>query len=121
MSSPAMKVLLVEDEFMIAEFVAALLAANGMTAVGRVGTIPAALEAIEGTAFDCAVLDVTLNRLSIAPVADRLAALGKRYVFLTGGARHRLPPGHSHVPCVGKPVKVAELLAAIAGTADKRC
>lgn len=119
MSTPAIKVLLVEDEYMIAEFVASLLTANGMIAVGRVGTIEAALDAIDVTAFDCAVLDVTLNKVSIAPVADRLAALGKRYVFLTGGARQRLPAGHSHVPCIGKPVKTHELLAAIIGTVDK--
>lgn len=113
MPSAALNILLVEDEYMIAAFVASLLTANGMNVVAQIGTIGAALDAIEGTAFDCAVLDVTLNKVSIAPVADRLAAMGRRYVFLTGGARQRLPAGHSHVACVGKPVKTHELLAAI--------
>ena len=115
MSSPPLRVLLVEDEFMIAEFIAGLLTARGMVVAGQVGTIAEALTAIETTAFDCAVLDVNLNKESIAPVADRLAATGKRYVFLTGYGRHRLPAGHGHVDCVGKPVKIHELVAAITG------
>jgi CheY-like chemotaxis protein len=115
MSSPPLRVLLVEDEFMIAEYIASLLTAHGMIVAGHVGTVAAALEAIETVAFDCALLDVNLNKESIAPVADRLAAQGKRYVFLTGYARHRLPAGHGQVACAGKPVKIHELIAAITG------
>jgi DNA-binding response OmpR family regulator len=113
MTSPSIRVLLVEDEFMIAEFIASLLTAHGMTIAGQAGTVAAALVAIETTVIDCAVLDVNLNKDSIAPVADRLAARGISYVFLTGYGRHRLPPGHEHAPCIGKPVKHDELLAAI--------
>jgi two-component system, response regulator PdtaR len=116
MASLPLRVLLVEDEFMIAEFIAGLLTAHGMVVAGQVGTVAAALEAIETVAFDCALLDVNLNKESIAPVADRLAARGARYVFLTGYARHRLPEGHGQVPCIAKPVKIPELLAAIAGS-----
>jgi two-component system, response regulator PdtaR len=115
MSSPPLRVLLVEDEFMIAEFIASLLTAHGLVVAGQVGTVGEALMAIETTGFDCALLDVNLNKESIAPVADRLAAQGKRYVFLTGYGRHRLPSGHGHVACVGKPVKIHELVAAITG------
>jgi DNA-binding response OmpR family regulator len=117
MSSPPLRVLLVEDEFMIAEFIAGLLTAHGMIVVGQVGTVAAALDAIETVAFDCALLDVNLNKESIAPVADRLAASGARYLFLTGYARHRVPQGHAHVACIAKPVKIPELLAAITGSA----
>jgi CheY-like chemotaxis protein len=108
-----MRILLVEDEFMIAEFIAGLLTAHGFVIAGQAGTVDAALVAIETVAFDCALLDVNLNRVSIAPVADRLAALNRRYVFLTGYSRHRLPVGHGHVACVAKPVKTPELLAAL--------
>jgi CheY-like chemotaxis protein len=110
-----LRILLVEDEFMIAEFIAGLLQANGAEVVGQVGTVPAALDIIETLTFDCALLDVNLNGASVAPVADRLAGLGKRYVFLTGYARHRLPDGHGHVACVAKPVKIEILMAALAG------
>jgi DNA-binding response OmpR family regulator len=116
MSSSPLRVLLVEDEFMIAEFIASLLTAHGMVVVGQAGTVAAALEAIETITFDCALLDVNLNNHSIAPVADRLAARAKRYLFLTGYGRHKLPAGHGHVTCIGKPVKTHELLAALVGT-----
>jgi DNA-binding response OmpR family regulator len=115
MSSPPLRVLLVEDEFMIADFIAGLLTAHGMVIAGQVGTVDAALAAIETTVFDCALLDVNLNKVSIAPVADRLAARGLRYVFLTGYGRHKLPAGHGDAACIGKPVKIQELLAALAG------
>jgi CheY-like chemotaxis protein len=110
-----LRILLVEDEFMIAEFIAGLLEANGAAVVGQVGTVASALAVIETLPFDCALLDVNLNGVSVAPVADRLAVLGKRYVFLTGYARHRLPDGHGHVACVAKPVKIEVLMAALAG------
>jgi CheY-like chemotaxis protein len=115
-----LRVLLVEDEFMIAEFIAGLLTAHGMTVAGTAGSVAAALSAIETVDFDCALLDVNLKGDSIAPVADRLAAQGRRYVFLTGYARHRLPQGHGHVTCVAKPVKIPELLAAIARPCSTR-
>jgi CheY-like chemotaxis protein len=114
MQSPPQRILLIEDEFMIAEFIAGLLTAHGFVVVGQAGTVDAALAAIETMAFDCALLDVNLNGVSVAPVADRLAAMGQRYVFLTGYARHRLPAGHSAAKCVAKPVKTPELLAALA-------
>jgi CheY-like chemotaxis protein len=112
-AAPPQRVLLIEDEFMIAEFVAGLLTSHGFVIAGQVGTVEAALEAIETVVFDCALLDVNINGVSVAPVADRLAVLGKRYVFLTGYARHRLPPGHSAAVCVAKPIKTPELLAAL--------
>jgi CheY-like chemotaxis protein len=117
MSSSPLRVLLVEDEFMIAEFIASLITAHGMVVAGQVGTVADALEAIETTTFDCALLDVNLNKISVAPVADRLAALTKRYAFLTGYGRHKLPAGHGHVACIGKPVKIHELLAVLTGSA----
>jgi DNA-binding response OmpR family regulator len=114
MITTPLRVLLVEDEFMIAEFIASLLTAHGMVIAGQVGTVDAALAAVETMVFDCAVLDVNLNKESIAPVADRLAALAKPFIFLTGYGRHKLPVGHSHVTSIGKPVKMPELLAALA-------
>ena len=110
---PPLRVLLVEDEFMIADFIASLLTANGMVVAGQCGTVNAALAAVESVEFDCAVLDVNLNKQSVAPVADRLALLAKPYVFLTGYGRHKLPAGHSHIACIGKPVKTHELWAAL--------
>jgi CheY-like chemotaxis protein len=115
MSPKKIRVLLIEDEFMIAEFIASLLTAHGFLVAGQFGGVEAALEAIETVAFDVALLDVNLNGASIAPVADRLAKRGERYVFLTGYARHRLPDGHGHIPCIAKPVKIPDLLAALAG------
>jgi DNA-binding response OmpR family regulator len=107
------RVLLVEDEFMIAEFIAGLLTANGFAIAGMAGTTAAALAMIETLQFDCALLDVNLRGEPVTPVADRLAELGKPYIFLTGYAAHRVPEGHQNVPCISKPVKIPELLAAL--------
>jgi DNA-binding response OmpR family regulator len=75
MTSPSIRVLLVEDEFMIAEFIASLLTAHGMTIAGQAGTVAAALVAIETTVIArCWTLTSTKTALRRSRTGWRHAA-----------------------------------------------
>jgi CheY-like chemotaxis protein len=79
------RVLLVEDEFLIAEDLASVLSAAGATVVGPAYTVAGALSLIEsGDALDGAVLDVNLKGEAVFPVADALLSRSIPFVFTTG-------------------------------------
>ncbi len=55
------RVLLVEDEMLVAVLIEDLLADLGCTTLGPYGTLKASLEAVESETFDLAILDVNLG------------------------------------------------------------
>ena len=69
------RILVVEDEVLIAMDVERMLIQEGCTVIGPVGTVARALSAIPGGKIDAAVLDVNLGREKIFPVAELLAEM----------------------------------------------
>jgi CheY-like chemotaxis protein len=99
------RVLLVEDEYMIAEDMAYELRALGAEIVGPVGSLERALRLAEEEAgIDTAFLDINLNGERAYPVADLLLARGTRVVFTTGYDEDAIPERYADVPRCGKPV-----------------
>jgi CheY-like chemotaxis protein len=90
-----LRILLVEDEAMIAMLVEDMLADRGATVVGPAGAVSAALSAIESEPIDGALLDVNLGGVESFEVADALAKRDIPFVFVTGyggaGVRDRYP------------------------------
>jgi len=79
------RILVVEDEFLIAMEIQRWLHAAGAEVVGPVPTVSEALSLIDGGHLDAAVLDVNLGDGDTSyPVADRLAVLGIPHLFATG-------------------------------------
>lgn len=111
------RVLVVEDEAMVAMDLAASLAALGCDVVGPVATLDDALRLVEAETdagrLDAAVLDVNLQGAMSFPVADFLAERNIPFVYATGYGE--LPEGGgSAAPCVlRKPVAPAELARAL--------
>lgn len=95
--------LLVEDEYFIADDMRRLLTAAGATVIGPVSTLARACEAIDEGGFDCAVIDLNLHGESALPVADRLPAAGKSFGIATGYGSASLPERLSSVPRIEKP------------------
>jgi DNA-binding response OmpR family regulator len=88
-------VLVVEDEFMIANALQMLFEKQGARVVGPVARVSAALELIvSGQHIDCALLDVRLRGEQVFPVADALRARGVRVAFLSGYDRSALPAAY---------------------------
>ena len=109
MSIPAdLRVLLVEDEAIIAMTAEDMLADIGCTVVETATTLADALRMAEGDGFDVALLDVNLAGEDSGPVADRLKALGKPFLFTTGYGSDGMHTEHD-VPVVMKPYQIAQL------------
>ncbi|WP_363352448.1 response regulator [Methylocystis echinoides] len=99
------RILIVEDEYIIAADLAQLLEGLGVTVIGPVGSVADALALLAGEpAIDAAVLDVTLGTEKIFPVADALRARGVPFVFATGYDAWIIPPAYADAPRFKKPV-----------------
>lgn len=78
------RVLVVEDEAMVAGMVEDMLVEFGATVVGPVASVARALAICETETIDAAVLDVNLGGERIDEVATLLAARGVPLVLATG-------------------------------------
>jgi CheY-like chemotaxis protein len=107
------KVLVVEDEPLIAMMIEDMLDDLGCTLVGSAANLQQALSIAEAEAIDVALLDMNLNGISSTPIADRLAARQVPFVFATGyGAEGRTAP-HNGAPVLKKPFDQKELALAL--------
>lgn len=117
--------LIVEDEFLILLDIQSTLESAGATVI-TAGRVQDALNAIvdsekTGGAFDAAVLDLKLDHESSAPIAERLAAAGVPFIFLTGAPTDvALAKQFGSAPIVGKPFDAATLLTALQTAQAKR-
>src|SRR5450755_3793242 len=84
------RVLVVEDEMIVAWLLQDMLADLGCVVVGPAASINEALVMIDAEAFDVAVLDVNLNGKMSYPIADVLASRGVPFLFSTGYDKDRL-------------------------------
>jgi DNA-binding response OmpR family regulator len=107
------RVLVVEDEVLIAMAVEQLLSEQGCTVIGPVGSVLRALRLIGTNEIDAAVLDVNLGREKVFPVADALADANVPFVLLTGHTGDLLPEAHRERPIVVKPFNPSELVASM--------
>jgi CheY-like chemotaxis protein len=108
-----LRILLVEDEAMIAMLFEDMLIDSGATVIGPASGVRAALEAIAAEPIDGALLDVNLGGEQSFAVADALAERGVPFVFVTGygeaGVRDRYP----HAPTLQKPFVNSDLQRAL--------
>lgn len=103
------RVLVVEDEVMVAWLLEDLLADLGYAIVGPAARVNQALAMIETEPIDVAVLDVNLNGEMSYPVADALAARGVPFVFVTGYDKNRMLNGYRRFSILQKPFHRSEL------------
>jgi two-component SAPR family response regulator len=111
-----LKVLVVEDSFLIAEHVRDVLGRYGCEVVGPVGQLAVGLKLVEeGTPVDGAVLDVNLDGEFCFPIASALARRAVPFLFLTGYDDGTLIPGEfAATKRLGKPLDEEKLVRTIA-------
>jgi CheY-like chemotaxis protein len=111
------RVLVVEDEIFASMLVEDELRDAGATVLGPAPSVGDALRLVEAAAADggisAAVLDINLDGRHVAPVADRLAALGVPFVFATGYGENHDTGGHGTAPTLPKPFGPERLIAAV--------
>ena len=117
---PRGKVLIVEDEALVALDLQRMLGDAGFRAVGPATTLADIQRLIGRGAIDCAILDLDVDRRAPLPIADLLAFADVPFVFLTTGSRRLVPAQHRHRPVVEKPFSHAALLAAVDKATDRR-
>jgi CheY-like chemotaxis protein len=107
----ALRVLVVEDDYLIATDLAAQLEEFGVEVVGPICSVEAALNLVNsiGEELDGASLDVNLNGERVYPVADALLAKHVPFVFSTGYDAAVVPQSYRDIPRCEKPVDMKML------------
>lgn len=108
-----LKVLVVEDEFLVATLIEDMLESAGCVVSGPLPRVADALEAVDHDAYDAAILDVNLAGDRIDPVADALAR-NVPFMFVTGCSTGALPADFAERPRLCKPFKMVDLLGTLA-------
>jgi PAS domain S-box-containing protein len=102
---PRRRVLLVEDETLIAMMMEGLLRDLELEVVGPFGTVHDALEAIRHEAIDAAILDVNLGGEMAYPIAQLLQAKKVPFVFMTGYGSETITMPFANVRVFQKPLE----------------
>src|SRR5215472_2890665 len=107
------RVLVVEDEYLVAALIEQILESAVCIVMGPVARVPEALDAVDRDDYDDAVLDVNLAGERINPVADALSERDVPFMFVTGYGANALPSEYAERPRVQKPFRMADLLCAL--------
>ena len=111
-----LRVLIVEDEFLLALSLEDDLVLAGCVTIGPFSNLGDATQATRREEFDLAILDVNLGGEPIYPLAEELLARGKPFLLVTGYGAESLPPHFRNLPRLPKPYDVATLLKEIGRT-----
>lgn len=108
------RILVVEDEFLLAMELETLLERHGCTVLGPVPTVRQAMAMLDGEQPEVVLLDVNLKGERATPVAMALRNLGVPFVLLTGYSERQLSePELRGAPRLDKPVNCRELRRAM--------
>src|SRR6516225_4836937 len=107
------RVLVVEDEYLVAILIEEILESAGCVVMGPIPRLPEALDAAHHDNCDAAVLDVNLAGQRIDPVADALSERNVPFMFVTGYGANALPGEYAERTLIHKPFRMADLLSAV--------
>lgn len=107
------KVLLIEDEPLVAMEISSCLSDAGCEIVGPAGSVADAFALIEANRIDAAFVDANLAGDRVDRLAEALAKRGIPFIFVTGYGRERLPLEFRDTPIIGKPFTLEQLLAGL--------
>ena len=109
-----LRILVVEDDFEIAESLSLVMANLGATVVGPTATVEEARKLLESNQIDVAILDVALRQGTSAALAGVLRDRNCPFVFITGySSRAMLPEDLRRSRFLQKPVSSERLVRAI--------
>jgi len=103
------RVLVVEDNFHLAETLSDLLDECGCVTVGPAARVSDALS-LCGNDLDGALLDISLGRETSFAIADRLTEQGVPFLFLSGYENSIIPARFGNIPNLGTPYDRDKLL-----------
>lgn len=107
------RVLIVEDEAMIAMLLELVLQNADCAVVGPVASVRGALRLIERQQLDAAVLDFRLGDDDSGEIMDRLDQRGVPFLLMTGQSMADLPAKLRHLNLLAKPFEPEALVEAV--------
>ncbi len=107
------RILIVEDDYLIATLLTEVIETAGWQVVGPVGHLSEAVYAATSENFDAAVLDVNLGGEAVYPVAEVLDRRRVPFAFLTGYGTDTLSRPFCERPRLGKPFKTQDLIGMV--------
>lgn len=119
------RLLVVEDEAMVAMMLEEMLTELGCVVVDMASSVARGLVLVDSiqSDLDAAVLDINLGGEKVYPLAEKLAHRGVPFIFSTGYAPSSIIPAFQAIPTLTKPygssALEASLLAALAGAPSK--
>ena len=99
------RVLLVEDEALVAMMIQETMTEFGFQVIGPVSTASEALAAARNSQFEAAVLDINLGDGMVYTVAEILSKRGVPFVFVTGYDAESVDSRFAGVPVLQKPIE----------------
>ena len=114
------RVLVVEDEFLVATLIEDMLRSAGCVVSGPIPRLAEALDAVDRGPYDAAILDVNLGGERVDPVAQALSCRNVPFAFVTGYSIGSLPGEHAERPCLRKPFKITDLLSTVSNLVHTR-
>ncbi len=114
-----LRILIVEDQSLVAMELQDYLEQAGATIVGPVGRLDRAVSKAESEKLDAALLDVDLHGERCWPAADALSDRGVPFVFTTGFSMGIvMPERFAERPTLTKPYREEDVLAALSKLLD---
>jgi DNA-binding response OmpR family regulator len=104
------RVLVVEDEYFLADDLSLELEAHGAKVIGPVNNLSDALALIERDGFDVAIVDIDLHNEMAFILGDALARQNIPFLFATGYSAEVIPARFEHVIRWEKPYVARQLL-----------
>ncbi len=108
------RIIIVEDEALIAMDIQAELEAHGFDVAGVAGNLEQAAALLSHQDLALAVLDISLGRQKSYPFARACLEKGIEVIFMTGDASTPLPHGLQDQRVLVKPVAMPELIRVVA-------
>jgi two-component SAPR family response regulator len=107
------KVLIVEDQYLIADDLCALVERLGGHVLGPISRVGSAMAALQAETPDLALLDVNLEEELVYPLAAALQEAGVPFLFTTGYDATVIDPRFGQVPHLSKPIGQGQLVEVV--------
>lgn len=109
-----LRILVVEDDFLLAEDMKTELQKMGILVIGPAPSVAEALRLLDAAlVVDGAILDIDLQGELSFPIADALRERAIPFVYATGQNPTTIPEAYQSVPCFAKPASVREVVKAV--------
>ncbi len=114
------RVLVVEDEYFMADDIASALEAAGGHTIGPASSIGEANALLAGNEVDAAILDINLDGEMAYPLISRLRADHVPCVIVTGYDEASLPESFRELPRLEKPAKQSAVITSVQAVLEPR-